>query len=282
MKYIKYINTVKAQFYMMLHKKSFWISFFLMFLYALGYHLFFIYSYWQGKITKTYSGSCYFVGRFSDLPCVQLFTAAFPLIVTLTFSFTFYEERKSGVWNYTILRTGAKYYYTGKAAVAFLGNFIVITIPYLCNILLNSLVFPEIGVTFYGCEKEPLYYLNLLENGHMPFMSFYIQHTVVYLILYSVFLGIFAGILGCFSYVTGLFVRQGRVIIFVPLYLLFYLTEHYPRYFGGLKLNQIIVLDSQWGKNYGGLFVLFCLGILVVTGLLLFWKCRKTDDILKA
>lgn len=265
---------------MMLHKKSFWISFFFMFLYSLGYHLFFIYSYYQGKITKVYSGSCYFVGRFADLPCIELFTAVFPLIVTLTFSFTFYEERKSGVWNYTILRIGTKCYYVGKAVVAFLGNFIIITIPYLCNILLNSLVFPEIGVTFYGSTEEPLYYLNLLENSHMPFMSFYIHYTIIYLILYSIFLGVFAGILGCFSYTIGLFVRQSRIIIFIPLYLLFYLSEHYGSYFGGLKLNHVIILDSQWGKNYGTLLILFCLGILTVTNLLLFFKCQKKDDIL--
>ena len=252
-----------------------------MLIYAVGYHLYFVFVFWRRKMAGVCSGSCYFVGRFFDLPCVQLFTAVFPFLVTLTFSFTFYEEKKSGVLNYALMRTREKYYYIGKALVAFLGNFIVVTVPYLCNILLNALVFPENGVTFYGAEKEPLYYMNLLENSHMPFLLFYLKHTVGYLILYSIFLGMFAGLLGCFSYAAGLFVRRNRVLIFIPMYVLFYLTEHYPAYFGGLQLNNVILLDSCWGYHYGRLLLLFCLMTAVAAVLLIFIKIRGRDESLK-
>ena len=184
-----------------------------------------------------------------------------PFILTITFSFSYFEENIFYMICSTFKAGKIKYYFA-KLAVGFMGNFLVIVIPYFMNIFLNYITFAENGNTVYGNKIDPIYYMNLTPETHMPFLEIYMEHEILYITVYTVSLGCLAGILGVFSCAAAGFIKRNKVFIFIPLYLLFYISQRYPKYLFGVNLERYVLLD---GGGYSGSYffdiLLLCMAL---------------------
>lgn len=253
---MKFWNCIRAQFYLMVHSKHFWFSFWCMFLYSCITYLYQVALRQNVNTSDMLQGSSLFLG-WGRSPFSRYFVILFPFILTITFSFSYFEENVSDVWLYGILRSGNRRHYFAKLLVGFTGNFLIVVIPYFINIFLNFITFPENGNTVYGNKMDSIYYRNLPPGTHMPFLEVYMEHEIFYIIMYTICLGCLAGALGSFSCAVAGFIKKNKVFVFIPLYLLFYISQRYSGYFFGINLERYILLDS------GGYSDSYCQNILL-------------------
>lgn len=253
---MKFWNCIRSQFYLMVHNKNFWFSFWCMFLYSCITYLYQVVLRQDVNTSDMLQGSSLFLG-WGRAPFSKYFVILFPFVLTITFSFSYFEENVSNVCLYSILRVGNKRYYFAKLFVGFAGNFLIVVIPYFINIFLNFITFAENGNTVYGNKIDSIYYRNLIPGTHMPFLEVYMKHEIFYIIMYTLYLGCLGGVLGVFSCSVSGFIKKNKVFIFVPLYLLFYISQRYSRYLFGINLERYILLDA------GGYSSSYCLNILL-------------------
>lgn len=279
----QYLETIRSQLFMTLHKNSFWCAAGIMFLYTIYAFVFFIIAYYKKDVITVYSSESFFAGRLDDtLKGQDILLNLFPILITLPFSFSYFEEKKSGVIHYLILRVGYRCYYISKMIVAFLVNFFIVTFSYLWNILLNWIVYPDTAMTINGDKAFTSFYNMLLKGDKLPKSVFYIKNPVAYLIFYTIFIGIVVGVLGMFSYAVSLFIKGFKVFIFLPLMILFYVMNHYSQYFGGLSINSLLLMGNGWKREFRYLAPAFIMGIFLLSILLVGIKCvhsKKVDDI---
>lgn len=255
---MKFWNCIKSQFYLMVHSKNFWFSFWCMFLYSCITYLYQISARQNVNTSDMLQGSSLFVGwgrsHFS-----KYFVILLPFILTVTFSFSYFEENAFHVRLYSIFKAGKTRYYFAKLVTGFTGNFLIIVIPYFINIFLNYITFAENGNTVYGNKIDSIYYRNLTPGTHMPFLEVYMKHEILYIVMYTLYLGCLAGVFGVFSCAVSGFIKKNKILIFVPLYLLFYISQRYSNYLFGVNLEQYILLDA------GGYSNSYCLNILLLS-----------------
>lgn len=276
----KYKNTVKSQLFMMVRKYSFWCSFGIMMLYTLYVFFFFLAAYYKHDVIAVYSGESFYAGRLdSTLRWQGMFLNLLPLIITITFSFTFFEEKKSGVIQYLFVRVGPTCYYVSKMIVAFIANFIIVVVPYLWSLLLNRIMYPDTTLTIDGDSVTTMYYNFLLKGNKIPFSVFFIKHTFLYLVLFTIWLGILIGLLGVFSYAVSLYIKRYKVFIFLPLIVLYYVMNHYPNNFRGLSMNVMMLLENGWKREFRYLVPLFLVALLTTSLVLVGVKCMRSKGI---
>lgn len=273
-----WIQAFRGEMYLLLHKKSLWISFWLVMLYSLSFFIRDAWIYISGHGGAVYDASYYFVGiEKQDNRLQEIFAMVFPLLVAFPFSFSYTEERRSRVMQYTFPYVSKGAYFLGKIASAFLGGFFVIGIPYLINALLNILAFGSNNMTPFGVKGSPDFYLNIFSSNLMPCLKFYLEHPLWYIVIFSVVLGIFAGILSAFSCGVGFYLHKIPLLVFLPVYLLFFLSSRYSSLFGGVNLKNMILWCSGWGQNYGRGFVIVCAALILCTVLSAISQCVRKD-----
>lgn len=156
----------------------------------------------------------------------------FPFIIPLAFSFSYFDDRKYGTHNFFIIRNNKKTYYSAKAIVCFIGNFLIIVLPGLIHFLLLKITFVENNNTLFGQYKTLLYFNNLFVDdiipvkAYYPFISLYIKNINLYNLIHFIFIGILTGMLGVFSYAISFQIKKNKILIFLPVYLIFQIYCH--------------------------------------------------------
>lgn len=276
---MKFWNCIRSQYYLMIHSKNFWFSFWCMFLYSCITYLYQVFSRQNVNTSDMLQGSSLFVG-WAIAPFSKYFVIFFPFILAIPWSFSYFEENTSGVCLYSIFKIGKKRYYFAKLLFGFIGNFLIVAIPYFINIFLNYITFPENGNTIFGNKMDPLYYRNLTPGTHFPFLKIYMEHEIFYISMYTLYLSCLAGILGIFSCVVAGFIRKNKVFLFIPLYLLFYISQHYSNYLFGINLKDYILLDAGgYSKSYCLNIILFSVCIILISVCLVFILDKKKEII---
>lgn len=274
---MKFWNCIRSQFYLMIHSKNFWFSFWCMFLYSCITYLYQVFSRQDVNSSDMLQGSSLFVG-WARAPFSKYFVILFPFILTITWSFSYFEENTCGVCLYSILKSGRKRYYFAKLLLGFAGNFLIVAIPYFINIFLNFITFAENGNTVYGNKIDPIYYRNLVPGTHFPFVNVYMEHEMLYIIMYTLYLSCLAGVLGVFSCAVAGFIKKNKVFIFIPLYLLFYISQRYSNYLFGINLEHYILLDSGgYSKSYCLNIILFMAFIVIVSVFIVFILTKRKN-----
>lgn len=273
----RFWNAFCAQMYMLFHKRSFWVTFWIVFLYSVGTYVYLTLRYPLGYLTDPNAGSAWFAGAYIPEYRVQeIYMIVFPVLTVIPFVSSFFEEtKKNGTAAFFLMKNEKGTYLFSKACTAFCGNFVIFFVSYASNLLLNEVTYGERYGGRYGEKIDPLYYMNLFEADHIPFVKLYVTHTVLYLFLFCICFAAFAGLLGMFAYACSLWLLEKRIFAFVVVYLFFYLTRHYAELFGNFDLNNAVLLDFIWKKHYGSCLVYFSLGLLAVSVVLIVLRMRK-------
>lgn len=270
-------NMVEGEIYRLLHKRSFQATFLLMFLYSTICFLYFGIRYCFGNLDFVLNGSAIFVGTDAGPGFIkEIFRMLFPILVVIPCAGSFFDEtKKVGNISFSIVRTGALHGLVAKLIAAFSGNFLIFFISYGWNLLCCVSAFGEKKYTLYGVPDTELFYMQFIDNGNIPYKIFYFTHPIWYNLLYCVGIAIFAGILGVFAYTLSLWILKRRILVYVLIYVIFFITNRYPQFFGGFSISDAIDMWGFWQNGYGHKLLYLNVALLLISGILLAVRWKK-------
>lgn len=224
------LESVKYHLNIMARKKAFRFSFFLILLLCICLPFIYALQYKGYSMSKLPSAYTLYIGNAMGLvwDYIQLL---FPFLVIFPYSMSFYEESKEGTILYIQARSGRKQYYISQLITCFIGGFVIIFIPFILNILLNSIIFPEIANDYISTYDRYTYNWSggitgsttifpVLSKGYM-LKELYINYPQLHNVLFALLSGVVAGIMAMLAYAFSIFIKKSRLFIFFLMYLFF-------------------------------------------------------------
>ncbi|MBR1385153.1 MAG: hypothetical protein IJ555_15305 [Ruminococcus sp.] len=273
------MRTLRAQLWLMLHKRGFQVSFTVMLLFAVGCFI-------EGCLRSSHDASAYY--EMAGMQAVhrsflnetneqrlQTFEFFFPFIVVLPFSFSLFVDRSTRISEIVLSRCGRGRYYLSKLCAAFIGGFILIFIPLLISCALTH-GFCSISVIELF---DPNY--STLTAGGKDFLT--MRDLLLELLVFSPVLGelfaaallsVYAGACAVLALAMSCFVNRFSVLIFLPVFLLtklfalgqsMIIAKYGYTYFNIDPMKYVII--SSDGPFYGRPYWLFALEMAAVMSL---------------
>ncbi|MFI3326298.1 MAG: hypothetical protein R3Y35_09005 [Clostridia bacterium] len=205
------------------------------------------------------------------------FMQYFPFMVILPASFSYMLDKSANTTIFLELRVGKKYYYIGKVIAVFLVTFLVFTIPLLLEILLNLIAFP---IQANGDPNGfPIYsdtFISTVDSWFLP--SLYVISPVLYTVTFTIIFGLVCGLLSVFTLaISTLDLIKFKIILFIPIYLLFILLIFIESFFSlSISTNYIDYIRIFSNVNLGGgAYISVLCSLLLVSLLIIAFKARK-------
>lgn len=274
-------NILKCQCKLMFSKKNFWIGFFTVTCYALASYLVHVKGYYNKDLSQ--------VSDRRELVCFWTFDSMlkyldvlFPFLVVLPFSMSYFEDCDSKMLGFWLRRTGKKKYYTAKAIVSFMGSFLMIAIPFLANLILVWITFPENGELNDGPLFSEIFYHNL--NGlhelgqtyWYPLLYLLMFQPFLYNCLYILLISVLSGVLGVVAYSVSFFIKKYKLLLLLPIYLFFWVLSMLDTYTDGFTKELFDYVLR--GNEFDSYLYFYCvLGILVIVSVVLIRRQIKKD-----
>lgn len=270
-KYSSIWRVYVSELYRLFHKRSFWLAFMVLFLYAAADYLHTASWIIRGFVKEPYAASGYFMGAYQSFNKYQpIFIKVFPLLMALPCVSAWYEETKRSRNAALVMqRTSPFRYLSAKAMAYFTGNAVMVFVCYALNLLACELTYGEAYPTPFGERYTELYYMALADNHPMPLMGYYVAHTVLYLFVFCIVTAVFAGVLGLFAYACSLWLTRSFALVFVLLYGCFYFTMRYSQYIKGFDLSYVLCVGDRWNTGYTQIFLLINIGLVLLSGILI-------------
>lgn len=198
------------------------------------------------------------------------FMQVFPLLAPAVAGFAYFDARSAGMELFWCARIGRRRYFASLSVAVFLTTFLMFTIPFLIEIVLNCLAFPlqAVGTPFNWSIYNPQYIALVLDY---PLHQVYLFSPCLYAMLFTLLFGAAAGILAVFTVAVSTFRIKFKVLLLLPVFLLLYLP--------GVLLPEInyffyLQLFTWFGGN-GALWSALFLAVLAVSIGLLARRCRE-------
>lgn len=98
----------------------------------------------------------------------QVFYLIWPILVAIPYGWSYFEDRKEGVYNHLVCQSGRKNYFISKYIATYISGGLAIMLPVLLNLLMNALICPycvpsvssSINSIFNGWFLAEIYYTN--------------------------------------------------------------------------------------------------------------------------
>lgn len=151
---------------------------------------------------------------------VSFFIQIFPILAVCPAGFALAREYQLGEHALIEARLGRRSYRMSKLTAAFLVTFLVFTLPFLLEIMLNCISFPlaaEGDLMNRGFYDE--WYRQAVDNYLMS--GLFWRSPYLYAVLGTLMLGFAAGLLGAFTVAFSALVKiRYNVFLFLPVFLL--------------------------------------------------------------
>ena len=207
----------------------------------------------------------------------HLLMLLYPILVVFPVSATWLADKSSGNVYYFGIRSGRSNFWFGKLLAVFLSTFIIFSLPFFMELLLNTLCFDlssdgQMGSTFIqGLQYELKYALPELWSK-----SRYL-YVVVMLILW----GGASGVLACFGFACSTFpFMRFRILNFVPVYVFLYSGLLIQSAFRtGIVLNYTVIFRmfyityTQEMNNL--LYFVLLLALMAVSIIIIYTKSKR-------
>jgi hypothetical protein len=220
-------NSIRTQFSIMVARRDFRIVFACVLAMTLYSYLVNLINYRSFDYGDIYSWHYLYAGNTSS-NIWNLFSVLYPFIVVFPFGFSYMQDRKVRLLNNYTLKSGKENYFCSKIIVAFIGGFLIIAIPFMINLALTYFTFPH-------NYSSPFQYAQMLTGERVdrdtvfaakPFAELFVQSLPLYNLLYLLFFSVFTGIISAFAMALSFFIRTRKILLFVPLFVIFQLGYH--------------------------------------------------------
>lgn len=272
-----FLNSMKMQITGMMEKRAVKITFFLLFVFVIVNFFVNMMNYYEVQYVSqmydpikvltlsTWSISGYFMMQF------------YPILVVIPTASEYFVDKETGVKIYIESKIGRKNYWYSKGVTVFLITFIIFTVPFLIELLLEGVCF---SLDASG-DPSGFQYIQTIENerGYI-FYPLFLKHKFLYAIFMPVLFGLVSGVLALFNFaISTLAFIKYKIFTFIPIYILFYLLLIMERLLGaGYTFNyfHILRLFSSEPQNYF-CYMLFLLVLVIVSCIILKIKTLKDD-----
>ena len=279
----KYLQSIGAQCYLMFHTTPFWISLGIMSVYcALTYLKLIIQN--KGMDISNIIRSGEWFACFEYAPFADKFIYLFSIIVSMPFAFHYFDEKENKSQIYGLFRSQKKVYYVGKLTACFLGGFIVMVLPLLWNVLCNALTIHNTRESYY--DQQDTFLHNVFSpqeggaNANILFPKIYVTHPTLYNIVFSIQIGILAGLCGIMAFATAHFIKKYKLLIFLPNYAVFWLSNRYGLSLCNTNLNNLVVLQDCSGISVWKAIFIY-IGILGISLSVLCLSIKREEKMMK-
>lgn len=208
-----------------------------------------------------------------------LLTQLFPILVACPAGFSLAREYQLGMDVMAVSRLGQRRFRMSRLLAAFLVTFIVFTVPFLLEILLNCLSFP---LNATGDLTNWGYYDSAYRTAvdHYFMRRLFVRAPYLYAVVGTLLFGAAAGILGAFTMAVSSVIKvRYNVFLFLPVFFLLNLSMILgvmgPADRISLRWDENLLLFSEVPKSgwlLGGIFLL-----LAAASAGLVWKSGGKD-----
>lgn len=286
------IKSIKSQFLIMINGLSFKFAFSVSLLYNLVSYVLTVLVNRNVDLSMMYSADSVYAGN-SLAQVFDIFSKLFPFLVIFPFSFSYIDDRNLKIHSYLLSRTTKRDYYLSKMINCFIGTFIIIFIPFLINLLLCHLTFPQNHNTFFGEYNWRNYFRSLVGSNvdvdintkytGLSFLKLYLYSPFLYNIFYNFLLSSFAGLMGIFSLSCSFIIKKYKILLFIPTYLIFYLGSimdtvicNSGKSYFCTALMQYVSVGNTIGLSL--IFILvFIVALMIFSLLSYFYICNKKE-----
>jgi hypothetical protein len=219
-----FLRSVATQTNFLLKRKPAIIVFYILLTMVLGNYFYNVYEF-QGRdviemyqpmrlLLLSYDMSNYQADRLIML--VQLCPVLF--VIPAGFSYTHEQQLKQDVL--MIGRIGCFTYNMSKMTAVFITTFLVFTVPFLFEIVLNCISFPIHATgNFFNADFYHPNYIKVVNNYMLK--TIFLISPYLYAVIGTLFWGATAGLLGMFTMAVSTIVNlKFRIVLFLPVFLL--------------------------------------------------------------
>lgn len=224
------LRSLKCEWNVMLHKKEFLVAFcaamaFCVISFAYEVHV--SLQFCGADLGKVVSADSIFAGNASS-GMWYFFQYLFPFLIVLPHSISYIQDIDCGALPLLTTRGGRKRYVFSKLVVCFLGNMVIILIPFLLNLLLCHVALPvneNSARWIYGCGNYDGILLGTnhsfqTDYGALPFLRLFLYSPTLYNVLYILILSLASGITGVFVLCLSFFFCKQKAPLFLPVFLM--------------------------------------------------------------
>lgn len=211
---------IHANLYLLLRKKEYWFSLFVMFAFVCITYLLEVKNS-IGKDLFCLGGPSYHFVLNIWGEYISYFMIFFPILLGIFASFPAFDENKNKTVIFSIVRNNKKKVYFSKWIVSFIGGSSIMLAPLLLNIVLNVITFRNAGVHQEGVYHSEMYFL---KRGY-AFENWYKTHEIPYEILFVFAIALFAGICSMFSFAACNFIKHYKILTVLPIYIVFFISD---------------------------------------------------------
>lgn len=224
------LRSLKCEWNVMLHKKEFLVAFcaamaFCVISFAYEVHV--SLQFCGADLGRVVSADSIFAGNASS-GMWYFFQYLFPFLIVLPHSISYIQDVDCGALPLLTTRGGRKRYVFSKLVVCFLGNIMIILIPFLLNLLLCHIAFPvneNSSLWFYGLWDYGSFFLGTnytvqTDYGVLPFLRLFLYSPTLYNVLYILILSLASGIAGVFVLCLSFFFCKQKAPLFLPVFLM--------------------------------------------------------------
>lgn len=208
------------------------------------------------------------MGGHSYFLQTTLYYIIVPLLATIPFGASFYQDRRSGYLKNIFTRTDKKKYYRSKYTAVFLSGGFVGVAPLLFNFLTTALllplIYPEVTAGTFVVHEQEL------------FATLYYTNPYLYLLFYLVMDFVFFGILATIALAVGQYVNNYFVVLLTP-FLFYVLFMFLSTMLGFGMLNMTAFLQPAAGSRTTLWAICIEAVVLAVIAGVLFFIKRKED-----
>ncbi len=164
-----------------------------------------------GSTSKGYQGFSLFINWIAVNGASfgnRAFLFVWPILAAMPYGWSYYHERKTGVYNHLVSRCGVKTYYYSKYLAVFTSGGLAIAVPILFNLLINALICPF-------CIPKVTMSLVMIFDGNFLSEVFYTNPWLHALIWCGVVF-LYGGVVACLSFLVGTKPQLQVMVILAP------------------------------------------------------------------
>ena len=200
-----------------------------------------------------------------------LIVQIYPLLVACPAGLIYAKERQIGMNALIQGRVGGFNYKLGKLLAAFCSTAIIFSIPFLIEILLNYITFPNEAIgDFSNLNTYDSEYLHWVDN--YAYSELYVFSPILYAIVSTIIFGILSGILGMVASAFSMIIPvKYRVMYLLPSLILLNSTIYFwPTFFifdFEVTWYSYFLLFNEQQKNMTGFIIvqvlLMCFALII-------------------
>jgi hypothetical protein len=219
------IKSIKTQYKIIVEKKSFYFMFMAVFGYMLFNFIGNVFEYAGRDVVDMYHPMRILLlaegGRN-----YHYFILLYPIIVAIPAAFSYMYDQDVNEQIYIQTKTGIRDYYVGKLLATFIATFMVFTIPFLVEIVLNIIAFPNdaTGILSYLSVYDSVE-LESINSLLLP--KLYAYSTYLYAVVLTIVFGIVSGVCASFALAVSMVIKlKYKVFVLLSVYVIIYVLNN--------------------------------------------------------